>query len=288
MIDATPSSTPGTAPEGRTNPVLKAGSAAKSLLSKLPRRASGPAADREAIHDRKQEIPSAFRRPRRSARDRRSSALSIGVMALVVPGLFATVAIPAYAFRPTEDTTAADASQQLVESNDRFAQSVAAGADAGAASIARDQFSATSAAEILRAQLAASYAAYSGPSYSDYLANPPYPNFDLAAVANVALQYQGVPYVWGGADPSGFDCSGFVSWVYAQFGIGLPHSVSGIEASGTIIDPSAAVPGDIVTMSGHNGIYLGGGMMIDAPTEGDVVRVRPIYTSSYWIVRIGI
>lgn len=237
------------------------------------------------------KIPSAFRRrerPARSFRDIRSNALSIGVMALVVPGLFATVAIPAYAFRPAEDTTAADASQQLVATNDKFAQSVEVAPDAGAASIARDGFTATSAEEILRAQLAASYASYSGPTYSDYLANPPYPNFDLGGIANVALQYQGVPYVWGGSSPAGFDCSGFVMFVYSQFGIGLPHSVSGIEASGTIIDPSAAVPGDIVTMSGHNGIYLGGGMMIDAPTDGDVVRVRPIYTSNYWIVRIGI
>lgn len=243
--------------------------------------------------ERKSLIPSAFRRerparPARSARDIRSSALSIGVMALVVPGLFATVAIPAYAFRPAEDTTAADASQTMLEENDKFAQNVQVDAEAGAAAISRDQFSATSAAEILRAELAASYSSYSGPTYSDYLSNPPYPNFDLASVAAVAQQYQGVPYVWGGSDPSGFDCSGFVMFVYAQFGIGLPHSVSGIEASGTIIDPSAAVPGDIVTMSGHNGIYLGGGMMIDAPTEGDVVRIRPIYTSSYWIVRIGI
>ncbi len=209
-------------------------------------------------------------------------------MALVVPGLFATVAIPAYAFRPAEDTTAAEASQAMLEKNDKFAQNVQVDAEAGVAAIARDQFTATSAAEILRAELAASYASYSGPTYSDFLSNPPYPSFDLASVANVALSYQGVPYVWGGSDPSGFDCSGFVMWVYAQFGIGLPHSVSGIEASGTIIDPAAALPGDIVTMSGHNGIYLGDGMMIDAPTEGDVVRVRPIYTSSYWIVRIGI
>lgn len=251
---------------------------------------STPRSSKPEVLLRKLTIPSVFR-PRqseRNSRDRRSSALSIGVMALVVPGLFATVAIPAYALRPAEDTTAAQASQELVESNDRLAQTVEVAADAGVASVARDEFSATSAAELLRAELASSYASYGGPSYSYYLSNPPYPNFDLAAVADVALQYQGVPYVFGGGDPSGFDCSGFVMWVYGQFGIGLPHSVSGIEASGTLIDPAAAVPGDIVTMAGHNGIYLGGGMMIDAPTSGDVVRVRPIYTSNYWIVRIGI
>jgi cell wall-associated NlpC family hydrolase len=282
LIDATQDSNP-----KRTTPARNAGSAAKSLLSKFGRKATPI----DTVVERKDAIPSAFRRTdrrARSARDRRSSALSVAVMALVVPGLFATVAIPAYAFRPAEDTTAADASQALLESNDKFAQTVQVNAEAGVSAVARDQFTATSAAEILRAELATTYAAYSGPTYSDYLSNPPYPNFDLAGIAAVAQQYQGVPYVFGGADPSGFDCSGFVMFVYSQFGVGLPHSVSGIEASGTIIDPSAAVPGDIVTMSGHNGIYLGGGMMIDAPTDGDVVRIRPIYTSSYWIVRIGI
>ena len=232
------------------------------------------------------EVPAAFAAA--PAKKRKSSLLNVAVMALVVPGLFATVALPAYAFAPPEDTAGAEAAVEFMELKADGAQSVNVAADVAAAAPTRDGYTTTSAAEMLREALAASYSAYSGPSASDYLSNPPYPNFDLAGVAAVAQQYQGVPYVFGGADPSGFDCSGFVMFVYAQFGIGLPHSVSGTAAMGTVIDPAAALPGDIVILPGHNGIYLGGGMFIDAPDYGDVVRIRPIYDSGYYIVRIGI
>lgn len=206
--------------------------------------------------------------------------------ALTVCGLLATAVLPAYAAstaQPADQSLA----QQVARSEDH-AQTLEAAADLTSTAVVRDAFAATSEAELLRAELAAAYDAYTGPSFSDYLANPPYPNFDLSAVAAVAVQYQGVPYRFGGADPSGFDCSGLILFVYSQFGISLPHSVSGIDAAGTRIDPAAAVPGDIITMYGHNGIYLGGGMFIDAPGDGRVVVVRPIYTSDYWVTRIGI
>ena len=210
--------------------------------------------------------------------------------AVIVPGLFATVALPAYAFVPVPDTSVADAAVALQELKETDAQSVAVAADALPASTARDAFATTSAAEMRRAALAAAYAAYSGPTTADYLANPPYPNFSLDQVVQVALQYQGVPYVYGGADPSGFDCSGFVMFVYAQFGIALPHGVGGQSRVGTAIDPAAALPGDVVILSdgSHNGIYMGGGMILDAPQPGGVVSVRPLWTSSYYIVRFGI
>ena len=102
------------------------------------------------------------------------------------------------------------------------------------------------------------------------------------------MQYQGVPYRFGGANPAGFDCSGFVMFVYAQFGIALPHSVSGQAALGTPISRDAALPGDIVTMAGHNGIYLGNGMFIDAPDYGQTVQIRSIWTDNYYIYRLGI
>lgn len=236
-------------------------------------------------------VPAAFAKAAPS-RSRKSSFLSVAVTALVVPGIFATVALPAYAFQPVPDTTAVEASVALQNLKQTDAQSLSVASAASSVAAARDGFTATTpeelAAEQARAAAAAAYAAYSGPTTADFLANPPYPNFDLAQVANVALQYQGVPYVYGGATPAGFDCSGFVAFVYAQFGIGLPHSVSGAAAMGTPIATEAAVPGDLVIMPGHSGIYMGGGMFIDAPDYGGVVSVRPIYDSNYYIVRIGI
>ncbi len=130
--------------------------------------------------------------------------------------------------------------------------------------------------------------AYSGPSVGDFLANPPYPNFDLASVYNVATQYIGTPYVYGGATPAGFDCSGFVMYVYAQFGVSMPHSSAGQGAMGTRISEADAQPGDLVIMDGHDGFYAGNGMILHAPYEGASVRVQPIWTSDYYIVRIGI
>jgi cell wall-associated NlpC family hydrolase len=148
----------------------------------------------------------------------------------------------------------------------------------------------TSAAEIRRAEMAAAMRSWGGPSVRDLLANPPYPYFSLDQVVAVAKSYQGAPYRYGGADPSGFDCSGFTQYVYAQFGVALPHSASAQGAGGTAIAPSAALPGDLVVMDGggHVGIYLGGNMMIDAPYSGQPVQVRPIYNPSHWFVRYGI
>jgi cell wall-associated NlpC family hydrolase len=217
-----------------------------------------------------------------SPRDRKSSALSLAVVGLVVPGIFATVALPAYAFQPAPDEQAVSAQvvQQFAVTNP---QTVTVAGDVASAAIARDAFGATSAAE-----MSAAAAAASAPSTAWLLANPPYPSFSLDAVVQVALQYQGVPYVFGGSTPAGFDCSGFVMYVYAQFGIGLGHGVSSQAAAGTPIAYEAALPGDLVIMDGHDGFYMGNGMILDAPQPGGVVSVRPIWTDDYYIVRLGI
>jgi cell wall-associated NlpC family hydrolase len=91
--------------------------------------------------------------------------------------------------------------------------------------------------------------------------------------ASIALGELGVPYVWGGASPSGFDCSGLVMWVYAQLGISLPHyTVAQWNATQPISSPA---PGDLVFFNGlgHVGIYIGGGKFVDAPHTGSVVRI---------------
>lgn len=229
---------------------------------------------------------------------RRGGVANLVVMTLSA-GIVGTLAIPAYAFAPGSDApqfgTSADAALTKADP-----QSVAVASDAAAAPVTKDTLAvttgesirATAEAEAARAAAEAqmtSYAAsYSGPSVGDFLANPPYPNFDLASVYSVATQYIGVPYVYGGATPAGFDCSGFVMYVYAQFGIGMPHSSAGQGAMGTPISEADAVPGDLVIMSGHDGFYAGSGMILHAPYEGASVRVQPIWTSDYSIVRIGI
>lgn len=107
------------------------------------------------------------------------------------------------------------------------------------------------------------------------------------AVLEIAARYVGVPYVAGGTTPDGFDCSGFVSYVYAQLGIDLPHSSSGIKAAGTVVSRADALPGDLIWSPGHISIYAGGNDQIDSPTAGKTVQFRSIWQSSPVFIRIG-
>ena len=112
-----------------------------------------------------------------------------------------------------------------------------------------------------------------------------------SAAAAQAVQYalgeQGVPYVWGGASPSGFDCSGLVMWAYAQVGISLPHYTGSLWNVGTHVSVDQLEPGDLVFFHGesHVGMYIGGGQFVQAPHTGDVVKVSslsdPWYSSGY-------
>lgn len=92
-------------------------------------------------------------------------------------------------------------------------------------------------------------------------------------IVSVAMGQLGVPYVYGGASPSGFDCSGLVMYCHSAAGIGLSHYSESQGAGATVSDPQ---PGDIVYYPGHVGIYIGGGQMIHAPQEGDVVKISNV------------
>lgn len=98
-----------------------------------------------------------------------------------------------------------------------------------------------------------------------------------SSVVSIAMQYLGVPYVWGGASPSGFDCSGFVMYVFAQVGISLPHyTVAQWNYPDAVSVPRDELqPGDLVFFAGlgHVGIYVGNDEFIHAPHTGDVVRI---------------
>ena len=98
-------------------------------------------------------------------------------------------------------------------------------------------------------------------------------------VVGIALQYLGIPYVWGGSSPStGFDCSGFTSYVYAQVGVSLPHHAASQYSMGTPVAYEQLAPGDLVFFSGlgHVGLYIGGGQFVHAPHTGDVVRISSL------------
>jgi peptidoglycan DL-endopeptidase CwlO len=96
--------------------------------------------------------------------------------------------------------------------------------------------------------------------------------------ATIALRYLGVKYVWGGATPAGFDCSGLVMYVYAQLGIQLPHYAAAQFGFGSPVQRDQLQPGDLVFFDGldHVGIYIGGGQMVHAPQTGDVVKITPL------------
>ena len=116
----------------------------------------------------------------------------------------------------------------------------------------------------------------------------------LAAVqplaVSVALSLRGTPYRNGGSDPAGFDCSGFVQWVFAQQGLALPREVRQQYQVGDDIGSDDIRPGDLVFFetvargASHVGIALGGGEFVHAPSSRGVVRVER-YTSSYWADR---
>ncbi len=117
----------------------------------------------------------------------------------------------------------------------------------------------------------------------------PAPDARYGGVVGIAMQYLGVPYVWGGASPSGFDCSGFSMYVYAQLGVSLPHHAASQYGMGTPVSKDQLQAGDLVFFNGlgHMGIYIGGGQFIHAPHSGDVVKISSLSDSWYARTWVG-
>jgi peptidoglycan DL-endopeptidase CwlO len=115
-----------------------------------------------------------------------------------------------------------------------------------------------------------------------------------AYAVTIAERYLGVRYLWGGDSPDdGFDCSGFVQYVYAQLGIQLPHYAASQYAVTAHVDSAQLEPGDLLFFEpradgpGHVGIYVGGDVFIEAPHTGDVVKFQSIAKESQLIGYIG-
>lgn len=226
-----------------------------------------------------ESTPESFRRPR-------PRVLPLLVMGVAVPAIFATVALPAYAYRSTEAASGVSALEAYKAAEAQSLEVLPA--DAPAAVTAGDAYTTTSAAELARAAQAAAFRAYGGPSVRSLLANPPYPGYDPNTVVSIAMQYLGAPYVFGGSSPAGFDCSGFTQFVFAHVGISLPHS-SRAQGNMTAIAREAVMPGDLIITDGggHVGIYIGNGQMIHASTPATGVKISAPW-GNWWAVRAGI
>jgi cell wall-associated NlpC family hydrolase len=105
----------------------------------------------------------------------------------------------------------------------------------------------------------------------------------------IALRYLGVSYRWGGASPAGFDCSGFVMYVYGRLGVALPHNGAMLWAKGRAVVRHDLEPGDVVFFNGltHVGIFIGRGRFVHSPHAGEVVKISRLSESWYRTTYVG-
>lgn len=192
----------------------------------------------------------------------------------IAAGLFAVFSLPAYAFSP-EVTALAGFTGEVTYKD---SQGLTVGEVKSQTVTSRSGAKTVKAAD-LRSSILSGYRSWAGLSSRDYLKNPPYDEITAGQLTKVAAKYVGVPYVFGGSTPAGFDCSGYILYVYSQFGIPLAHSVSAQSRRGKLIRYKDAQPGDLVVWNdySHNGIFAGGWNMFHAPQRGDSVKLAKIY-----------
>jgi cell wall-associated NlpC family hydrolase len=135
-------------------------------------------------------------------------------------------------------------------------------------------------------------AASPAPPMAGSPSGPPAPTVASVSVVDIARRYLGVPYVFGGTNPAfGLDCSGLTQLVYRQAGLSLPRTAQEQYDATARVGSDQLQPGDLVFFARtypdphdwitHVGIYIGGGLQINAPTEGRVVSIEPVF-SGFW------
>lgn len=222
----------------------------------------------------------------RTKTKKRSERMSLRTLVTMTSamGLLATSALPSYGFDPETTALAGiarDSSLQVTDSLQGLSL-----ANAESVEFTRGEYSEAEASEFQVSRPRARI--YNGPLAEDYISNPRFTAVTSASIMKAAAELVGTPYVFGGETPSGLDCSGYVLFVYSQFGIALPHSVYQQSKLAVKIKESDAVPGDIVVFNdySHNGIYAGNGMYYHAPQPGDRVKLAPISVTRFHFVRL--
>jgi len=210
----------------------------------------------------------------------RAMAVSIGAALVVVPLSGAAAVAISGTTSPTPDASAvAIQSTEYVAEVEQIGAPVAAKADAGFA-VETPTLTVTvnpKPVVVVRRAAPAARTVANSADVAQAIAG--------SSIIAEAAKYVGISYVRGGSSPdTGFDCSGFVSYVYAQFGISLPRSSGAYYGVGTQV--SSPQPGDIIVSPGHIGIYAGPNLQIDAPLSGKTIQFRAIWQSNPTYVRV--
>lgn len=225
----------------------------------------------------------------------RQGAKSLGVVSIAA-AFIGALSLPAAAFSPqTPEFTDAEIASVVAENS----QTISVASDARIEAIARDGISGTTAAELealrtaaqeaeeeRQAELAAareaaaanSDASSTAAATSGTAAAAPAVSIPAnSGIVGIAQSQLGAPYVWGGASPAtGFDCSGYTTWVYGQAGYYVPHSSAAQRGVGTPVPASQVAAGDLLVWDGHVGIYAGDGQILHAAVSG-----KPVKYSNY-------